>query len=391
MTISFVTLGCRLNQAEEAAFAGTFAARGWRVSFSGSADVVVLHSCAVTRTAERETLQTLRGLKRGVPPDQLPTVVVTGCAAAALPEAQFRRAGADLIVGRENHGRLCDLVEDFIARGGRPAPLADDNPCGVFPSAAIPDPASADTLPPPVPPEPTRLAAPPADPLFRHSRALLKVQDGCNFRCSYCIVPLTRGRSVSLAFGDALASARRLVERGFAEIILTGCNLACYQSGGHGLPDLVAAIAEIAAPASTLVSLGSVEPGICDDRLAAVFAGHANVRRFLHLPVQSGDSAVLARAGRRYDGAAIREILMRYRAALPGLRLGGDFITGLPGEDEAAFQRTYNLVRDVGFDTLHVFPFSPRQGTAAAKEAHPPKAVARERAARLRALALDRG
>ena len=386
-TVTFITLGCRLNQAEEAMFAGAFAARGWNVSFEGAADVVVLHSCAVTRTAERSTLQSLRALKRDVPPDRLPLAVVTGCAAAALPEEELRRAGADLVVVRGDQGHLCDLVEDFIARGGRPAPLEDDVRVGSFPSAAA-APALPSCLPHEPPPSGRPLAAPPADPLFRHSRALLKVQDGCDFRCSYCIVPLTRGRAVSLAFDDAVAAARRLVGRGFGEIVLTGCNLACYRSGGRDLPDLVSAIAEAAAPASATVSLGSVEPGICDARLTEAFLSHANVRRFLHLPVQSGDSNVLALAGRRYDGDEIRETLLRYRSALPGLRLGGDFITGLPGEDEAAFRRTCDLVREVGFDALHVFPFSPRQGTAAATAGHPPREVARERAARLRALAL---
>lgn len=392
-TIRFETLGCRLNQAEESIFAADFAANGWRV-LSGPgerADVIVLHSCAVTRQAERSTLQKLRSFKRGADAEGLPAVAVTGCAAAALPEAALREAGADIIVRRAQYPGVRAAIEAFFASGARPAPLADEECVGAFPSSAKGAAAEAPAAPLPaidLAPHPFFGAdgAAPAIPAGRR-RAMLKVQDGCNFRCAYCIVPFTRGGAVSRPFGESVAAAKALAAAGAAEVVLTGCNLACYRSGDCGLPGLARAVCEAVLPFGAKVSLGSVEPAICDEGIVEAMLAAPNFRRFLHLPIQSGDSGVLALAGRRYDGPGIRRILRLYRDSIPGLELGGDFITGLPGEDEAAFANTCALVRDFAFDRLHVFPYSPRQGTAAlAQSATPSRATAKDRAARLRAM-----
>lgn len=387
--VRFATIGCRLNQAEEAAFAGLFAARGWEVSFDGAApcDVLVLHSCAVTRQAERTTLQTARAAKRDVPAGGLPPyLIVTGCAARALGEGVLRAAGADKVVGRGEYARLCDIAEELLASGLPPAPLEEPRPGGVFPATG----AGAAPALPPSPPgldeAPFWDAGRPA-PRPGHVRAMLKVQDGCDFRCAYCIVPHTRGQAVSRPFEESVSAARELARSGAREIVLSGCNLACYEWRGRRLPDLLSAICEGVREDGVAVSLGSVEPGICDAGIVAAFGKHANLRHFVHLPVQSGDSGVLKRAGRLYDEAAIRETLSLYRSACDDLFLGGDFITGLPGETEEAFGRTCRLVRDFAFDRIHVFPYSPRQGTRAlAATDIPSRAVAKERAARLRAL-----
>lgn len=386
-SIRLIALGCRLNQAEEATFAGDFAAGGWSVDLGGDApcDVVLVHSCAVTRQAERTTLQTLRSLKRGVPMDELPVVAVTGCAAAALSEDALRAAGADIVVRRGDIPRLREIVERLLSSGLRPRPLEND-PRAVFGNVAVP----------PLPEQPSNDgdATPEgvfggAAPLFRHGRdrAFLKVQDGCAFRCAYCIVPFTRGRPVSRPFDDAVAAAADIAGRGFREIVLTGCNLACYADGGRTLPDLISAAAEAVAGGGARLALGSVEPAICDDGIIDAMLAHGNVRRFVHLPIQSGDDGVLRLAGRHYDGARIREILSAYCERLDGLELSADFIAGLPGEDDAAFEATCALVRDFPFAAIHVFPYSRRQGTAAlGMDAIPPRSVAKARAATLRAL-----
>lgn len=396
-TIRFETLGCRLNQAEESIFAADFAANGWLVlSESGeNADVVVLHSCAVTRQAERSTLQKLRSFKRGAVAGHIPVVAVTGCAAAALPETILRDAGADVIVLRNGYSGLRATIEAFFANSAKPAPLADGECVGAFPAGDAGAATEAPTVQLPVPdlaPHPffgadgAALALPSG-----RRRAMLKVQDGCDFRCAYCIVPFTRGAAVSRPFGESVDAARALAESGAAEIVLTGCNLACYRSGNAGLPELARAVCEAVLPFGAKVSFGSVEPAICDEGIVEAMLAEQNFRRFLHLPIQSGDSGVLALAGRRYDGPAIRRIIQLYRDSVPGLELGGDFITGLPGEDEAAFANTCALVRDFAFDRLHIFPYSPRQGTAAlAQHDAPSRAVAKDRAAKLRAMIANR-
>lgn len=365
--VRFITLGCRLNQAEEAIFAADFSANGWDVAFGGDdagadgQEVVVLHSCAVTRMAERKTLQAIRALKRVDPPKTAPIVAVTGCATAALPEQVLRAAGADLIIPRTQYANLRFAIEAAIAVSSGFAPAAP----------------------------PAGRASLRERPYLRPGRhhAMLKVQDGCDFRCAYCIVPYTRGPATSRPFAECVAEATAMAKAGVPEIVMTGCNLACYRDGVAGLPELAAAVCEAVAPMGATVSLGSVEPAICDEAIVALMLAHKNLKRFVHLPIQSGDSKVLALARRRYNGERIREILTLYRKKVPNLFLGADFITGLPGEDEEAFQRTCDLVKEFSFDHIHVFPYSPRQGTAAlALPDIPSRAVARARAARLRTL-----
>lgn len=383
------TLGCRLNQSEEAMMAGLLAGAGWRVEFGGGgpADAVVIHGCAVTRQAERSTLQAVRAAKRGLPAEEMPAVVVSGCAAGAIPEAELRRAGADIILRRGGCLGVAGALDAFFKSGARPGPPMEDHPGGAFPRpgecAAEPAPDAAGAAPP-------FFAS--GAPLFRHGRdrAILKVQDGCDFRCSYCIVPRLRGPGVSRPFAEAVGAAAEAAAAGYREIVVTGCNLACYRDGGMGLPELLSAICAKAAGFGADVSVGSVEPGVCDGALAEVMAANGNFRRFVHLPVQSGDDRVLALAGRRYTSGDIRGIVRGYRAAVEGIAIGADFIAGLPGEDEEAFARTCGLVRELEFAPVHVFPFSPRRGTAAAALAAPPRYVAKRRARELISLTASR-
>lgn len=378
--VHFITLGCRLNQAEEGGFARDFAAHGWTTLFGSDdnipseCDAVVLHSCAVTRQAERKTLQAVRALNRHA--GNKPVIAVTGCATAALPEDVFFSAGADLIVKRSQYSELRKMIEDFLAQR-----TSGDAAC--FATALADAGNSTDSRC-----SPSTTIWP--HPLLRRDRhhAMLKVQDGCGFHCSYCIVPSTRGTPVSRPFDDSVEEAVRLAKAGVPEIVLTGCNLACYHSDGASLPDLAFAICRAVAPFSAIVSLGSVEPAICDEKIVETMLSQHNLKHFIHLPIQSGDSHVLALAHRHYDESRIREILSLYRKSIDNLFLGGDFITGLPGEDDAAFARTCALVKDFAFNHIHVFPFSPRQGTEALHATETPsRAIARNRATQLRAIA----
>ena len=361
MTVAFKTLGCRLNQAEEADFAAQFQAAGCRLSDKGETpDILVLHSCAVTRAAERETFRQIRAWRRD-PALANTKIVVTGCAVACNALELFRDAGADLVIHKGDLDRLASLVlESRMSNVECRMSDARTQDLGL---------RTLDSHP------------------MHHKRALLKVQDGCGFGCAYCIVPLTRGKPVSRPWGEALAAAESLLDKGYREIVLTGCNLACYRDGTRGLADLTDAICGLAESYGARIRLGSVEPCLCDDELISVLLARRNLCRFLHYPIQSGDSDVLRAMGRRYTSEQILSLLQRLREKLPLIGLGADFITGLPGEDEAAFAQTCALVEQIPFVHIHVFPFSPRQGTRAPTLPNrPSRTVAKERASRLREL-----
>ena len=349
MRVAFQTLGCRLNRAEEGRLAADFLAAGFGiVTDPAQADVYVLHSCAITRRAERESLRLVRTLSQSRTGGR-PLIVLSGCVVASQEADRLRAAGADLLVRKAD---FATLVTQVLARLGRTVP-------GVVPS--------------------------PTPPHFRTRRALLRVQDGCDFHCAYCIVPHTRGAPVSRPWSAVLDEARALLDRGHRELVVTGCNLACYRDGTRGLPELADALCRMAPEGR--IRLGSVEPGMIELELADVMRRHRNLCRFLHLPIQTGDDALLRRMGRRYSTDLLRATLAALLQRVPGLALGTDLITGLPGEDEAAFGRTRELLQAFPFANLHVFPYSPRPGTrAATMSARPPAAVARARARQLRAI-----
>jgi threonylcarbamoyladenosine tRNA methylthiotransferase MtaB len=361
MTVSFKTFGCRLNRAETVAFEAAFAAAGVAcVRFGAPADVVVLHTCAVTQAAEDECLKLLRTLRRNQPSVFL---VMAGCAVEAVAAETLRAAGADLVVARGDREALARTVLAKLAgrftgtggdaRGDRAGGVTGGDACG---------------------------------PVGRRpKRALLKVQDGCDFFCAYCIVPHTRGEPRSRPFGACLREAERFIGAGYREIVVTGCNLACYADGGRGFVDLLAALA--ALPGLGRLRLGSVEPGTVEGEVAAFMASSDRVCKFLHLPVQSGDDGVLARMGRRYTAAQAEAVLRQAQARMPDAAFGADFICGFPGETEAAFERTLALVAALPFSKLHVFPYSERQGTPACGfDGVVPLAERRHRAKRLIAL-----
>lgn len=361
--VFFKTLGCRLNQAEVGSFARLFIDGGWVVS-KDAPDAVVLHSCAVTRAAERETFRYIRVLRREYPSAVL---AVTGCAIACNPESLFIEAGADVVIAVKDTPRLPEILK---------AVLQDRENCTLHIAHCTLNDAHF----------PVQL------PSFSTKRALLKVQDGCSFNCAYCVVPLTRGPSVSRDWDLSIDSACRLLDAGFREIVVTGCNLACYRSGKKGLPELTDALCVLAKRYGARIRLGSVEPGICDDEILSVMREHDNLCRFLHYPIQSGDPQILKKMGRLYSAEYITDVLSRIRTEFPCLGLGADFITGLPGEDEKAFERTCAMVKEFEFANVHVFPYSPRQGTRAPGFKNcPSRTTAKQRAEELRKVADEAG
>ncbi len=359
------TLGCRLNQAETAALAASFSRRGYRiVPFGSPAEVVVVNACSVTAEAESECRKLLRGVARRQPNAFL---AVTGCYAQVGAATLRRIPGVDLIVGSADKLRLAELLEDEPTGA-----LA-----GVHPRTER-EPRVVVRRPERRPFMHEEVALYPG-----HTRANLKIQDGCNVGCSFCIIPRTRGGARSRRRDDVLREARALVDAGHRELVLTGVNLGSYADDGADFATLLAELD--ALPGVGRLRISSIEPSTLTDAVLDLVASSPRLCRHLHVPVQSGDDAVLAAMRRPYRARELRRLFERALARIPDLALGTDVMVGFPGEDDAAFARTQALVTDSGFTSLHVFSYSERPGTPATRlETGPPRDVVRARSRALR-------
>lgn len=353
--VSFYTLGCKLNAYDTEWYQEQFTQAGYEVvPFGEVADVTVVNTCTVTGQGDAQSRKALRRAARVSPGA---TVVAAGCYAQTDPDALLALPEVDLVVGMEARAHLLDLINDtcsigrsHVARG-----RAKD-----FQEMDI-------------------------EAFGGRSRAFVKVQEGCDQFCSFCIIPFARGRSRSRSVESAVAQVRRLVEAGHQEVVLTGVHLGDYASDGAALLDLLTAVEEVEGLARFRVS--SIEAAFIPDAMIDFFARSQKFCRHLHVPLQSGDGRILRAMRRPYTPAQYRDLMRGLNDRIPGIGLGADVMVGFPGEDEEAFENTYRLIEEVPLVYLHVFPYSPRQSTPAAKMSHQvdPKVKA-ARAARLRAL-----
>jgi threonylcarbamoyladenosine tRNA methylthiotransferase MtaB len=323
--VYFTNLGCKLNQAEIERFARDFLAAGHQVVGSpGEADLHVVNSCTVTRTAARSSRKAAgRGRRPGL------RTVLTGCYASD-PTSAARLAGVDLVVPNAEKDRLLERVQAAFPEMER------ENPEVPVPYVPLP---------------------------FGNTRALLKVEDGCNMRCAFCIIPQTRGRQRSRPPAEVVAEARSLAAAGYREIVVTGVQISAYRWEGHGLGELVRdLLRESGAPR---LRLTSIAPWDLDDRLLDLWSDR-RLCRHLHLSLQSGATATLRRMRRPYTAESYARLLERVRAAVPGVAVTTDVIAGFPGETAAEFAASLAFVAAAGFAKVHAFPFSPRPGTEAA-------------------------
>lgn len=360
--VSFHSLGCRLNQADTALLASDMSDHGYEVVGWGEpAEVVVINSCAVTGVASQKSRQAVTSARKLYPEAYL---VVCGC--AATDEQLLAGKGA--------------LLADLLLPNPKPKSLAallPENPVhcehiAVRPSAVTPH-CEGFTIP--------------GVGLYsERTRANLKVQDGCSFRCTYCIVPSVRGPARSRDLEDILREARALIDRGYRELVLTGVNVATYRQDGADLATVLQKILEI--PGDYRLRLGSVEPGPLLDRVIDLMASDPRMCRFLHLPLQNGDGDILRRMGRRYTLEEYARTVELAASKVEGICLGTDIMVGFPGEDDAAFQRCYDYLEALPLSLMHVFCYSPRPGTPAASwPGRPAKAVSHVREERLLELA----
>lgn len=362
MRVAFATLGCRLNQFESDALAEAARAAGHAVvDVDAAPEVVVVNTCTITGDADADGRQLVRRAARAGA-----RVVVTGCWATAAPDEAAALPGVALVAGNREKERLVELLERTCAKGQ--APEIHVAPVDLARRVRV-----------------ARLR--PATQPGR-SRAYLKIQDGCDYRCSFCIVPRVRGRSASVPPAEVARQLAELVAAGVPEVVLTGVHLGIYGRDLSPRTRLSALVAELLpALGGARLRLGSVDPHEVDDALVALLANGGRLCRYLHLPVQSGDDATLRRMRRAHTAADLKRLVTRLAASVPGIGLGTDVIVGFPGESEAAFEATYALLASLPLAHLHVFPYSPRAGTDAAGFAEQvPPAVKARRTSALRAL-----
>ena len=334
-TASIFTLGCRLNQADSALIADLLTRAGYDlVEWNETADVVVINGCVVTATAGQKTRQAVRAARKRCPDA---CIVLVGCAASL--EKDTPNLPADLIL---DNSRKNELLSHLPAT---PSTLSTRS-ISSKPSANFSESGTG---------------------LYTdRTRANLKVQEGCDFFCSYCIVPHVRGKPRSRDWNDVLREARELIGRGHRELVLTGVNLGTYNDNGRDLADLIRAIADL--PGEFRIRLGSVEPIPVVRRVVDVMAELApRVCRFLHLPLQYGEDTILNAMNRRYTTAEFQGHAEYALEKIDGLCLGTDLIVGFPGETETEFAKSANFIKNIPWGNMHVFRFSPREGTPAAK------------------------
>jgi threonylcarbamoyladenosine tRNA methylthiotransferase MtaB len=379
-TAAITNLGCKVNQSEMEAAARLLRERGVRVVDDGPADLHLVNTCTVTATADQKSRQAVRRARRANPDAR---VFVTGCSVQVSPEA-FAAAdpAARLVDNRAKDGLLRELAAlTGPAIGGSGGRVAHAAPTlsGVELEGVLDDRASVE-----------------------RTRAFVKVQDGCSFFCTYCVIPAARGPERSLPPSAVLADVRRAVTQGHREVVLTGINVGTYDGGwsergrrgAHARSALTLAGLVRRILAETPIErlrLSSIEPQHVDDELLGAWAASGGrCLPHFHLPLQSGDDGVLRRMGRRYTSAEYRTVVERVRDAVPGAAVHADAIVGFPTEDDAAWGRSLDFIRALGLAGVHVFRYSERPGTPAVRMAGAVSGPDRRaRAAELLALAAD--
>ncbi len=331
--VAFHTLGCRLNFSESGSISQGFVDRGYEiVEFGDPADVVFLNTCTVTDGADSTCRNLIRKAQASSPEAK---IVVAGCYAQMESEKIKAMKGVDLILGTSEKYKVFDYLDS-----------ENDNQVHIDKTSEFW--GASTTL---------------SD---SHTRAFLKIQDGCNYVCSFCIIPFARGRSRTITVADALKEAKDLSKKGFKEIVLTGVNIGEYEAiSGERLTDLVKRIADI--PEIQRLRLGSVEPNTITKKLLETLKDTGKYQEHFHIPLQSASDEILTSMRRKYNSSQYKEILLMVQSYFPEAAFGADVIVGYPGESEEEFLKTFNFLRSGPITHFHIFPYSKRKGTTAAR------------------------
>ena len=330
LKVAFHTLGCRLNTAETESVMQGVVERGHKiVSFGNAADIVLVNTCTVTKAADSSCRNIIR---KAVASSPCAKVVVMGCYAQMAKKTISQMKGVSLVLGTKEKGRFFDYLmgESKDLKKGQ----------SFFPAAT--------------------------SPFGEHTRAFLKIQDGCNYVCSFCIIPFARGRSRTLCTSEIVKQAKGLVKSGFKEIVLTGVNIGEYKkTSGEALEDLLVKILRIKG--LFRLRLSSLEANTVTEKFLKVLASSEKSMDYFHIPLQSGDNQILAKMKRKYDSDHYWKVIEKIMKYFPRASIGADIMAGFPGETERQFENTCRLLRELPITHFHVFPYSQRPGTLAAK------------------------
>ena len=359
MKAAFYTLGCKVNQYETQALSEQFRSKGFQiVTPEEEADVYLVNSCTVTGTGDQKSRQAVRRFKR-LHPNSI--VVLTGCMPQAYPSQANILSQADIVIGNRDSEKILDAIDEYQLSGKRIFQVAPHETGETSHGGSI-------------------------SGFQEHTRAFVKIQDGCDRFCSYCIIPTSRGRVRSKPLGELEEELKRLQAAGFLEIVLVGINLSSY---GKDLSVSFCGAVERACSVDGIlrVRLGSLEPDHLTPEVVKRLANCEKLCPQFHLSLQSGCDETLRRMNRHYTCAEYEALCGSLRQYFPDAAITTDVMTGFPGETEEEFAASLSFVRKIGFEKIHVFPYSSRPGTKAASMPQLPKAVKEERARRMRAAA----
>lgn len=340
--VRVITFGCRINAYESEVM---------KEKLRAYDNLIVINTCAVTGEAERQCRQTIRKLKREQPTAD---IIVTGCSAQINAAKLEQMPEVSLVLGNKEKREIEKYAAQIYQHKQCVGDIFQDDDCGDYIITGFEG----------------------------RQKAFVQVQQGCNHRCTYCIVPYARGKNRSVPQEQVVKQIQELLSAGFNEICLTGIDLCSYKPSFCGLVRYV--LEQI--PTLPRLNFGSLDPAMLDDEFVQILADYSNVGSFFHLSIQSGDNQVLKKMGRRHSREKVIEICRKIRAVRPEAKFGADFICGFPSESESAFENTCKLVTDAGLNKLHVFPYSERKGTPAAEWPQLPMEVRRRRASVLRNL-----
>lgn len=339
--VSFITLGCKVNQYDSDAMRTLFIHRGYKpVEHSEVADVYIINTCSVTSIGDRKSRQVIRKIRRNNPDA---VIAATGCYAQVAPEELEKMGDVDVIVGHQNRNKIVDYIEEAEKSEKTVNAVKDIMSIREYENLTV-------------------------DPEGEvKARAFVKVQEGCDNYCTFCIIPYARGRLKSRKQEDAVDEIKKLVEKGYREVVLTGIHLGNYGKdlrNGTSLSTLVFELLKI--PNLLRIRLGSIESVELSYELINIIKNEKRVCHHLHLPLQSGSDAVLKSMNRHYRLRQYKDLIAMLREKIPNLALTTDLIVGFPGETEENFKETLNTLHELKFSAIHVFPFSKRTGTPAA-------------------------
>ena len=338
---AFYTLGCKVNQYETEAVIDIFMDNGYQiVDFSEKADLYIVNSCTVTNEAARKTRQIARRAKRSAPES---IVAIVGCYTQAFPDEVSEIEEIDFVMGSNNKAEILDKAEEMLAGNSVESELKEYSQLQDYEELEL-------------------------KRLSNTTRANVKIEDGCNQFCSYCIIPYARGPVRSRRENDVVEEVRRLSQQGVKEIILTGTHLGAYgsdQGNSKALTELMRSLTELEE--LKRVRLSSIEGTEIDREMIDLIAEEDMFCPHLHLPLQSGSDRILKAMNRPYTAAEFKETVAELRERIPDLAVTTDVIVGFPGETEATFAETMKVVEEIGFSKVHVFPYSAREGTPAAE------------------------